>query len=84
METTKLNLWRNTQSVLEWYNSIDTKNQLDFIVFDIVEFYPSITQEMMEKALDFAENFTSISAEEKHIILHVERYILVSKDKKMV
>ena len=38
------NLRRNTRSVLEWFINIKDKNEFSFICFDVVEFYPSITE----------------------------------------
>ena len=40
---TKINQWKNTSSVIKWFNSIDDKDKHNFICFDIVEFYPSIS-----------------------------------------
>ena len=39
---TNINLWRNTQSVLDWFNTIENKQNAAFICFDIVDFYPQL------------------------------------------
>ena len=38
-----LNQWKNTKAVLNWFNSIENKDDHSFIAFDVVEFYPSIS-----------------------------------------
>ena len=40
-----VNQWQNTQAVIDWFNGLKDKSKLDFIAFDIVEFYPSISEE---------------------------------------
>ena len=46
-------------------------------MFDIVKFYPSISQEMLELALDWAKQFIDISDEERNIILQARKSLLV-------
>lgn len=75
---TKANLWRSTSEVIEWFNLIDSKSESSFIIFDVVEFYPSITAELMNLALDFASNYTNITNEDRHIIMHAKRSILIN------
>jgi len=41
-----LNQWKNTNSVLNWFNNIKNKKAHAFIEFDIVDFYPSITADL--------------------------------------
>ena len=50
----KFNQWKNSTSVIEWFKAIENKQHHSFICFDIVEFYPSISQDLLNKALDFA------------------------------
>ena len=38
----KVNQWKNTQSVIEWFNNISNKAKYSFLTFDITELYPSI------------------------------------------
>ena len=39
-----VNQWRNTQNVIEWFGNIGQKSRHSFISFDIVDFYPSISE----------------------------------------
>ena len=46
-----VNQWRNTQNVIEWFGNIEQKSRHSFISFDIVEFYPSISENLLDQAL---------------------------------
>ena len=37
-EATKVNLWKNTQSVIDWFNGIEEKPSHTFVCFDVVDF----------------------------------------------
>ena len=74
----KVNLWRNTAAVLDWFNNIDDKQSSSFICFDIVDFYPSITEKLLREALDFAATFQPISALDKEIIFHSKKTLLIN------
>ncbi|KAK3754679.1 hypothetical protein QZH41_004538 [Actinostola sp. cb2023] len=77
---TKVNLWRNTYSVLEWFNAIEGKQNASFVCFDIVEFYPSITKKLLSAAIDFASKYVNIPPEDKQIIMHAKQTLLYSGD----
>ena len=51
---TKLNQWISTKEVLNWFKNIENKEKSSFIQFDVCEFYPSISDSLLSKALDFA------------------------------
>ena len=53
-EKIQVNQWCNTKSVIEWFKAIKNKSKSSFIKFDIVEFYPSITKELLSKAIEYA------------------------------
>ena len=57
---TKCNQWRNTQAVIDWFKSIPNKTKTRFINFDIVEFYPSITENLLDNAVSYAQTLTII------------------------
>ena len=48
--------------------------------FDIVNFYPSISRELLKKALDFAAAFVEISAEDRDVILDTKQSLLYSAE----
>ena len=53
---------KNSDAVIKWFNTIKRKPNATFITFDVVNFYPSITEQLLLKALDFAKKFTNITA----------------------
>ena len=76
--STKVNIWRNTYEVLDWFNSIQNKQKASFIVFDIVDFYPSISKHLLSAALDFASQYTTITdLEKKHNVPRKENPTLL-------
>ena len=76
---TNINQWKNKSSVIEWFKKIENKQQHNFICFDIVEFYPSISQKLLNKALDFASAYDDITNDERDIIIHVKNSLLSHK-----
>ena len=70
------NLWRNTRDVLKWFNNIPDKSASHFICFDVVDFYPSITEQTLTAALAFASKYTNISEDEKRLIMHTKTTLL--------
>lgn len=73
----KFNQWKNSSSVIEWFKTIKNKQHHTFICFDIVEFYPSISEDLLNRALDFASAYDNISDDERNIITHAKKSILI-------
>ena len=71
-----LNQWKSTQSVIDWFNNIKDKQKHRFMVFDVKDFYPSITEELLSKAIYFANRIINISAKDKEIIHHARKSLL--------
>ena len=76
---TNMNQWKNTESVIEWFQTIENNQHHSFISFDIVEFYPAISQNLLLKALNFGSTYDIISEDEKHIIMHAKNSYLFHK-----
>ena len=57
------------------------KSKHTFVCFDIVEFYPSISEELLKAALYFAKQHTTISQQYTEIIFHSRKSLLFNKDK---
>ena len=60
-QATKINQWKNTVSAIKWFNSLKDKHLMKFVMFDIKDFYPSITQDLLNKALNFSREYIYIS-----------------------
>ena len=43
--------WKNTGALINWFNSIPDKQDCSFLTYDVVKFYPSITQKLLQEAL---------------------------------
>jgi hypothetical protein len=79
-EKTTFNQWKNTKSVIDWFKNLTDKKKLKFIQFDICEFYPSISENLLIEALNFAESFVDISDDERKIILQAKQSLLFDQD----
>ena len=50
------------------------------ILIDLVDYYPSITEDLFNKAITFAENISSISTLEKNLLLNARKSVLYHDD----
>ena len=64
-----LNSWKNTDAVIKWFSKLGHKKKLRFLVFDVEKFYPSITSELLLKALKWARQYVDISDEEINVVM---------------
>ena len=49
-------------------------------MFDIVDFYPSISEKLLQESLEFAKQFTDITPEDIRVIMHARKSILFSEN----
>ena len=66
-------------SVLQWFKNLPNKYDSAFVSFDAVEFYPSITEDLLGRALDFASNYVTISAAHRHVIMNVKQSLHIER-----
>ena len=78
---TNANQWRNTQSVIHWFSNIKDKDKHSFSVFDIVDFYPSISEALLKSSLEYAKQHTTISDEDVEIIMHSRKNPAVQRQR---
>jgi len=69
-------MWKSTNNTIEWFKAIQEKDKHAFITFDLCDFCPSISEEMLLNALDYASRFTTITQQDRHIIIHAKRSLL--------
>ena len=50
---TNLNLWQNSDQVIEWFSGLRNKTKLTFFKFDVVSFYPSISKELFDIVINW-------------------------------
>ena len=73
---TKLQQWLNTDATLAWFNALDNKQSLSFVICDIVDYYPSISVELLDRTLNWASHFATISEDDKVLFHHTRNSIL--------
>ena len=72
----KLNQWKNTKDVINWFSQLRQKNNLTFLTFDIFDFYPSISDELLDKSMEWTRKHTSIDDQEYEKMMHSRRTLL--------
>ena len=75
---TELLQWRSTQAVIDWFTALPNREGRAFMKFDIVEFYPSITEGLLNKAIKFAKLYHPVTDSDIEIIRHARRSVLFS------
>ena len=60
LKKTDVNQWKNTNNAINWFNNTENKKDFTFIQFDIKDFYPSITEEILQEAISFAKPLIDI------------------------
>ena len=81
---TNLNLMRSSEQAIEWFNGLPKNEKLRFLVFDICDYYPSISESLLEKALEFAKQYCTITDEDVQIIMHSRKSLLMHNGKPFV
>ena len=79
-EKTQVNQWRNTKLVIEWFKAIKNKSKCSFIKFNIVDFYPSISEELLSKAITYVQSVTTIEEKAIRTIYHSRKSLLFDRD----
>ena len=73
---TGANQWKNTNEAVNWFNGIKNKPEMKFFKFDIIYYYPSISETLLKDTLKWAETFVNISDEEKEVVIHCRKTFL--------
>ena len=79
-QTTKINQWQSTKAAIEWFKSIPQKQECTFIIFDIAEFYPSITKQLLLDSINHAKLYTDITDDDINVIMHSRKSLLFNKN----
>ena len=64
------------EKVIDWFKGICNKHFCKFVMFDIKDFYPSITEILFKKAWTFAKAQRLLSDDDKAIIYHARKSLL--------
>ena len=79
-EKSGVNQWRNTPSVIKWLENLQNKQKRWFIKFDITDLYPSITEHLLERSIEYAKSFATIKHKILEAILIARKSLLFNKD----
>ena len=79
----KLNLiqWQNSSKIIDLFKNIQLRSLNTFTVFEIQEFYPSITKKLLTYALAFSQRYVEIKQNELDLIFHTRKSLLYCKDR---
>ena len=81
---TSVNLWKNTAAVTNWFSRINRKQDCTFICLDTVDYYPSISEDLLNRAFDFAGKYTEISSKDKDSIFNARKSMLFGQEKEWI
>ena len=70
--------------MIDWFKIIKDRKRFKFVQFDTVEFFPSITENLLILDLEFAQDFINISDDNKRIILQAKQSILYKSDSPLI
>ena len=59
--------------MVKWFYSIENKSQCKFIQLDVAEFYPSMSEEILDNAILFAQQHINIPEKDLGIIKHCRK-----------
>ena len=63
-----LKQYTDTGEVINWFQGLNKKNKLKFVIFDVENFYPSITPKLLNKSLKWAGKFVNLTQQQTKII----------------
>ena len=75
-----INQWRSTNDCIKWFEEYEKDNRCSFIKYDIKDFYPSITEKTLDRALDLAKEYMIITLDKVEIIKHCRKTLLYYED----
>ena len=58
LSSTKINQWKNTSSVIAWFDQITHKQISSFICFDVENFYPSISSNLLKESVNLQDSLS--------------------------
>ena len=83
-EEIKVNEWKNTVSVINWFKSIPNKHLYTFLMFDIKDFYALIKEKLLWEAIRFDKLYISITNKDIEIIFYARKSLLYYNDEPWV
>ena len=81
---TGLNQLQSSDQVITWFNGLNDKHNYTFLKLDIVSFYPSISEDLLNTAISWAKTLNPISNDEIKIIKNCRKSFLFHKNESWV
>ena len=72
---------KHSAAVIDWFKSLNDKNRHAFLSFTIIDFYPSISEDLLNKGLSWATNLVTITDQQIEVIMHARKSLLFNKEK---
>ena len=70
--------WKNADEVKKWFQNLQQKHTLHFIEYDVKDFYPSISEDLLDRAMEWADRMVGLSENDKEIIRQTKKSLLYS------
>ena len=75
----QLQQWNNnTTAVINWFKKIE--NKYKFMIFDLKDFYSSISKKLLDDTINFAQQHVQIKREDFNIIQHARKSLPYTKE----
>ena len=78
-EKSGVNQWKNTSTVIKWFENLQNKQKRRFIKFDIADFHPSITEHLLERSIKYAKSCAMIEHKALKAISLARKSLLFNK-----
>ena len=79
-QKTSVNQWKSTKDVINWFKNIENKENYTFTMFDVKDFYPSISENLLKEALEFAKRQTKVTKKDIDIVMHARKSLLFNEE----
>ena len=76
IDSLQVNQWKNTDSVITRFSSIEEKTRCTFTQLDMMEYYPSISENILDMANGFAQEHNIFTEKDLRIIKHCRKSLL--------
>ena len=77
-ELSSANQFQDSGAVINWFKNIKNKSKWIFMQFDIEEFYPLISKDLLLKTIDYTKRFVNINDDEKKTNMLSRKSLLFS------
>ena len=75
----KVNEWKNTAGVIDWFKKIENKMSHKFLITDIKDFYPFIKEDLLIEDLEFAKQHVLIKYNGRKTIFYAKKSLLYNE-----